>query len=95
MSNDGNWQFVWFEELIDIAEHCASAPLYSVLKRPDEKHVTEQAYDNPAFVEDLVRSVAEKLKQDQRIAAFNVRSVNEESIHNHNAFAEICGRNLH
>lgn len=86
---DGSWDFVWIEELIDIAEKSASAPLYSLLKRPDEKFVTEQAYDNPVFVEDLVRGVAGRLKEDERITWFRVRSVNEESIHNHNAFAEI------
>jgi GTP cyclohydrolase I len=86
---DGTWDFVWIEELVQVAEEVASAPLYSLLKRPDEKFVTEQAYDNPVFVEDLVRGVAGKLKQDERITWFRVRSVNEESIHNHNAFAEI------
>ena len=87
--DDGTWDFVWIEELIRVAEHSASAPLYSLLKRPDEKFVTEQAYDNPVFVEDLVRGVALELMQDDRIVWFRVRSVNEESIHNHNAFAEI------
>ena len=87
--DDGTWDFVWIEELIRVAEHSASAPLYSLLKRPDEKFVTEQAYDNPVFVEDLVRGVASELMEDERIVWFRVRSVNEESIHNHNAFAEI------
>jgi GTP cyclohydrolase I len=81
--------FIWIEELIEIAEKSASAPLYSLLKRPDEKFVTEQAYDNPVFVEDLVRNVAGILSKDNRITWYRVRSVNEESIHNHNAFAEI------
>jgi GTP cyclohydrolase I len=80
---------VWVDDLIAIAEESASAPLYSLLKRPDEKFVTEQAYDNPVFVEDLVRGVASCLKEDDNISWFRVRSVNEESIHNHNAFAEI------
>jgi len=80
---------VWVDDLIAIAEESASAPLYSLLKRPDEKFVTEQAYDNPVFVEDLVRGVASCLKEDNNISWFHVRSVNEESIHNHNAFAEI------
>tara|TARA_R100001086_G_C11844145_1_gene259832 strand:+ start:3029 stop:3625 length:597 start_codon:yes stop_codon:yes gene_type:complete len=82
-------EHIWADDLIKIAEESASAPLYSLLKRPDEKFVTEQAYDNPVFVEDLVRSVAFRLKNDNRINWFYVRSVNEESIHNHNAFAEI------
>jgi GTP cyclohydrolase I len=86
---DGTWDFVWIEELIRVAEQSASSPLYSLLKRPDEKFVTEQAYDNPVFVEDLVRGVATELMDDERVVWFCVRSVNEESIHNHNAFAEV------
>lgn len=81
--------FVWFEELIEVAEASASAPLYPLLKRPDERHVTMQAYENPVFVEDIVRNVAHRLKQDKRVRWFRVASVNQESIHNHNAFAEI------
>ena len=80
---------LWIEDIIKVAEDAASAPLYSLLKRPDEKYVTEQAYDNPVFVEDLVRSIAVNLVKDKRIIWFHVKSVNEESIHNHNAFAEI------
>jgi GTP cyclohydrolase I len=91
-SPDGGWDFVWIEELIEAAEKSASAPLYSLLKRPDEKFVTELAYDNPVFVEDLVRNVSLRLKEDDRITWFRVRSVNEESIHNHNAFAEVSWR---
>ena len=82
---------VWIEELIEIAEASASAPLYPLLKRPDERHVTMQAYDNPAFVEDIARGVAAQLQDDKRIARFKVHVVNFESIHNHNAFAEIVG----
>ena len=82
-------EHIWADDLIQVAEESASAPLYSLLKRPDEKFVTEQAYDNPVFVEDLVRAVASRLQDDSRIDWFHVRSVNEESIHNHNAFAEI------
>ncbi len=82
-------EHIWADDLIQVAEKSASAPLYSLLKRPDEKFVTEQAYDNPVFVEDLVRAVASRLQDDSRIDWFYVRSVNEESIHNHNAFAEI------
>ena len=85
----GGWELIWIEELIAIAEEGASAPVYALLKRPDERHVTMQAYDNPVFVEDLVRNVALALKQDKRIAAFEVKAVNQESIHAHDAFARI------
>ena len=81
--------FVWIEELIDIAENEASCQLYGLLKRPDEKFVTEQAYDNPKFVEDLVRDVAAKLNADSRITGYVVESENFESIHNHSAYALI------
>lgn len=86
---DGGTAFVWIEELISIAEQAASAPVYPLLKRPDERHVTMQAFDHPAFVEDMVREVALSLKGDPRIAWFHVRAVNQESIHNHSAFAQI------
>jgi GTP cyclohydrolase IB len=75
------------EEFIDIAEAQASCEVYGLLKRPDEKHVTERAYDNPKFVEDLVRDVAIALQRDPRIGAFVVESENFESIHNHSAYA--------
>jgi GTP cyclohydrolase I len=81
--------FVWIEELIDAAESNASASLYGLLKRPDEKFVTEQAYDNPKFVEDMVRDVAAHLNRDKRIAGYIVESENFESIHNHSAYAMI------
>jgi len=84
--------FIWFEDLIDTAEKNASCPLYPILKRPDEKHVTEQAYGNPKFVEDLVRDIASdllELMEVDRISWFYVSSKNHESIHNHNAFAKI------
>lgn len=81
--------FMWIEELIDIAEDEASCQLYGILKRPDEKFVTEEAYDNPKFVEDIVRDIAVKLKADDRIKAFSVASENFESIHNHSAYALI------
>ncbi len=84
---DDAWQMVWIEELIEIAEKSASAPIYPLLKRTDERHVTMQAYDNPVFVEDVVRNVAAYLRADARIAWFEVRAVNQESIHNHSAFA--------
>ena len=82
-------EFVWIEEIVDLAEKQASCELYGLLKRPDEKHVTERAYDNPKFVEDLVRDVAAVLNLDERIEAYVVESENFESIHNHSAYALI------
>lgn len=79
--------FIWIEELIDTIEQLASCELYGLLKRPDEKHVTERAYDNPKFVEDIVRDVAVKFNEDDRISAYTVESENFESIHNHSAYA--------
>jgi GTP cyclohydrolase I len=81
--------FVWIEEIIDLVEKQASAELYGLLKRPDEKYVTERAYDNPKFVEDMVRDVAAVLNLDQRITKYVVESENFESIHNHSAYALI------
>ena len=81
--------FVWIEELIELIEEQASCELYGLLKRPDEKFVTERAYDNPKFVEDMVRDIAAKLNQDERICAYVVESENFESIHNHSAYALI------
>ncbi len=81
--------FVWIEELIDLVEAQGSSELYGLLKRPDEKYVTEKAYDNPKFVEDMVRDIAVKLNRDPRIAAYTVESENFESIHNHSAYALI------
>jgi GTP cyclohydrolase IB len=89
---DGTWEIVWIEELIDAAERSASTPIYPLLKRADERHVTMQAYDNPVFVEDIVRNVAGILHGDERITWFEVRAVNQESIHNHSAFALLRGR---
>lgn len=80
---------VWFEELIEIAEQSASSPVFPLLKRADEKYVTERAYDHPRFVEDVVRAVALRLKKDRRITWFQVESENLESIHNHNAYAMV------
>jgi GTP cyclohydrolase I len=80
---------MWIEELIEIAESEASCELYGILKRPDEKYVTERAYDNPKFVEDMVRDVATRLNLDPRVAAYVVESENFESIHNHSAYARI------
>jgi GTP cyclohydrolase I len=81
--------FVWIEDIIKIAEDNASSQLYGLLKRPDEKFVTERAYENPKFVEDLVRDVAAALNQDARIDAYVVEAENFESIHNHSAYALI------
>jgi GTP cyclohydrolase I len=80
---------VWFDELIDIAEQAASSPVYALLKRADERHVTMAAYDNPVFVEDMVRNVIAVLRGDRRIAWCRVRAVNDESIHHHAAFAQV------
>jgi len=80
---------MWIEELIEIAESEASSQLYGILKRPDEKYVTEHAYDNPKFVEDLVRDVALRLNGEERVAAYVVEAENFESIHNHSAYALI------
>ena len=77
------------EDLIAIAENAASCQLWGLLKRPDEKYVTERAYDNPKFVEDLVRDIAIALGDDARIVGFSVESENFESIHNHSAYAKI------
>ncbi|MDN5354797.1 MAG: cyclohydrolase [Candidatus Cloacimonadota bacterium] len=79
--------FVWLEELIEVVEGAASSQIYSLLKRVDEKYVTEQAYNNPRFVEDIVREITVKLKKDKRIKYFKVESENFESIHNHSAYA--------
>jgi GTP cyclohydrolase I len=81
--------FVWIEEIVDLIEKQASSELYGLLKRPDEKHVTERAYDNPKFVEDMVRDVAAILNLDDRVEAYVVESENFESIHNHSAYALI------
>ncbi|MEN9559860.1 MAG: hypothetical protein RLZZ502_1071 [Pseudomonadota bacterium] len=82
------------EELARVAEEEASCEVFGLLKRPDEKWVTERAYDNPKFVEDLVRDMALRLSRDPRIGAYTVASENFESIHNHSAYAEIVGHGL-
>jgi len=82
-------EFVWIEELVDYAEKHASSQLYGLLKRPDEKFVTEFAYDHPKFVEDMVRDIAADLNRDSRIDWYVVESENFESIHNHSAYALI------
>lgn len=81
--------FIWIEDIIQMVEGQASCELYGLLKRPDEKYVTERAYDNPKFVEDMVRDVAVALNNDSRILAYVVESENFESIHNHSAYALI------
>ena len=81
--------FIWIEDVIRIAEEQASCELFGLLKRPDEKYVTEKAYNNPKFVEDIVRDVAEILNHDDRIDAYVVESENFDSIHNHSAYALI------
>ncbi|MFB3116551.1 MAG: GTP cyclohydrolase FolE2 [Gammaproteobacteria bacterium] len=81
--------FLWIEELIDTVEKVASCELYGLLKRPDEKYVTERAYDNPKFVEDIVRDIAVQFNLDERISSYIVESENFESIHNHSAYAKI------
>jgi len=81
--------FMWIEELIELIEGQASCELYGLLKRPDEKYVTEKAYENPKFVEDMVRDVAAQLNADKRVVAYTVESENFESIHNHSAYAYI------
>ncbi|MCG9895601.1 MAG: GTP cyclohydrolase FolE2, partial [Fimbriimonadaceae bacterium] len=80
---------IWLEEVIDMIEGSASCALYPVLKRPDEKWVTERAYENPRFVEDLVREVALRFDDDSRITGYEIEVENEESIHAHNAYAVI------
>ena len=80
-------EIVWIEDLIALVESCGSSELYSLLKRPDEKAVTERAYDNPVFVEDLVRNVALKLNERPEISWYRVEAENHESIHSHNAYA--------
>jgi len=82
-------EFMWLEDLITLIEDQASCQLYGLLKRPDEKFVTERAYDNPKFVEDMVRDVAAQLNDEKRIVKYVVESENFESIHNHSAYALI------
>jgi GTP cyclohydrolase I len=84
--------FIWLEDLIEDVEACASAPLYTLLKREDEKYVTELAYDNPKFVEDLVRDVVLKVRERPGVEWLKVSADNQESIHNHSAYAEIVWR---
>jgi GTP cyclohydrolase IB len=80
---------VWIEEVAELVEACASSPVYPLLKRPDERHVTMQAYDRPAFVEDIARDVSAALRARQDLSWYKVEAVNMESIHNHSAYAVI------
>ncbi|MBK1701141.1 GTP cyclohydrolase I FolE2 [Thiococcus pfennigii] len=84
-----NRGFIWVEEIIELVEREASCEIFGLLKRPDEKFVTERAYDNPKFVEDMVRDVAARLNADERVGAYVVEAENFESIHNHSAYALI------
>jgi GTP cyclohydrolase I len=80
---------VWIDDIIEILENQASCQIYGLLKRPDEKYVTEQAYDNPKFTEDIIRDLAVTLNKDDRVTAYKIESENFESIHNHSAYAYI------
>ena len=82
-------EFIWLEDIIEDVEACGSAPLFTLLKRDDEKYVTELAYDNPKFVEDLVRDVVVQVRKRPGIEWLRVQAENKESIHNHSAYAEI------
>ncbi|OPL19811.1 MAG: GTP cyclohydrolase FolE2 [Candidatus Aegiribacteria sp. MLS_C] len=84
---DGLPSMVWIEELVSVAESSASSPVYGLLKRPDEKFVTESSYDNPVFVEDMARNASVQLMSDPRIIWFRVTAESLESIHNHTAYA--------
>lgn len=80
---------LWIEDLVSIMEGAASSPVYAVLKRPDEKFVTERAYENPKFVEDIIRDLSLAMDNEPRITWYSIESENFESIHNHNAYAQI------
>jgi GTP cyclohydrolase I len=87
-------KFIWLEDLIALVEECGSCELFALLKRPDEKYVTEAAYDNPMFVEDVVRMVAQKALAHPDIAWFSIGVESFESIHKHSAFAYVDSRDL-
>jgi GTP cyclohydrolase I len=82
-------EFIWIEDLVELIEQCGSSPLYSLLKREDEKFVTERAYENPRFVEDMVREAYSRLAALENITWFSVEAENFESIHNHSAYAAV------
>jgi len=84
-----NDKFVWIEDVIDVVEKCASAPLYAVLKREDEKYVTEKAYENPKFVEDVARCVAINIDDKFEFENATIEVTSHESIHQHDAFAKV------
>jgi GTP cyclohydrolase IB len=86
---DGLPAQIWAEDLIEVAEAVGSCPVFPLLKRPDERHVTMRAHDHPVFVEDMARAAAQALGGDARIAWFSVEAASDESIHNHGAFARI------
>jgi GTP cyclohydrolase I len=88
-----NGTFIWLEDLINISETCSSCEVFSSLKRTDEKFVTERAYNNPHFVEDMVRSIFSRISEIKGIESFMVEVKNEESIHQHSAFAKM-GNNM-
>lgn len=83
-------EFLWLEDLIDLVEDCGSSEVFSLLEREDEKHVTRAAYDNPQFVEDVVRKVAERLSEHPLVTGYEVAVESFESIHHHEAYAYIC-----
>jgi GTP cyclohydrolase IB len=82
-------EFLWIEDLIEVIESCGSSPVYSLLKREDEKFVTETAYENPRFVEDMVREATTRLDAMDTITWFSVEAENYESIHKHSAYAAV------
>jgi GTP cyclohydrolase I len=82
-------EFIWIEDLVELIEQCGSSPLYALLKREDEKFVTEHAYENPRFVEDMVREAWSRLAAEENITWFSVETENFESIHNHSAYAAV------
>ena len=87
-------EMIWIEELVEWADAAASAPIFPLLKRSDEKWVTERSYENPAFVEDVVRSMATRLIAEERVTWFQVEAENQESIHNHDAYAAVGSDDL-
>jgi GTP cyclohydrolase IB len=82
-------EFIWIEDLVEIIEQCGSSPVYSLLKREDEKFVTERAYENPRFVEDMVREATVRLLSIENVTWFSIEAENFESIHKHSAYAAI------
>ncbi len=87
-------RFIWIEDMVDLVESCASCEVFSVLKRVDEKFVTEEGYNHPKFVEDVVRDIALLLQKDDNITWFSLSAENFESIHNHSAYAHISSESL-